>query len=120
MREETRVATRIGLAEQDTTVEKTRAIEEAIEQTDILKADIERYTSDAAQLTKEIVAHKESLYRPATAKARRKFERQRRLITMQPTKTTVNLLMLWKGQTLYWESKRTIVNKLLHFCKSPH
>ena len=76
MREETRVATRIGLAEQDTTVKKTRAIEEAIEQTDILKADIEKYTSDAAQLTNEIVAHKESLYRPATAKARRKFERQ--------------------------------------------
>ena len=68
MREETRVATRTGLAEQDTTVEKTRAIEDAIEQTDILKADIEKYTSDAAQLTNEIVAHKESLYRPAAAR----------------------------------------------------
>ena len=45
----------------DTTVEKTRAIEEANEQIDILKADIEKYTSDAAQLTKEIAAHEEDI-----------------------------------------------------------
>ena len=41
--------------------EKTRAIEEANEQIDILKADIEKYTSDAAQLTKEIAAHEEDI-----------------------------------------------------------
>merc|ERR1711957_163192 len=46
---------------EDTTVEKTRAIEEANEQIDILKADIEKYTSDAAQLTKEIAGHEEDI-----------------------------------------------------------
>jgi DNA repair exonuclease SbcCD ATPase subunit len=38
----------------DTSVEKKRAIEEAEEQIGTLKADIQKYTSDAAQLTKEI------------------------------------------------------------------
>merc|ERR1719161_2850937 len=38
----------------DTTVEKTRAIKEAEETIDVLKADIQKYTADAAQLTKEI------------------------------------------------------------------
>merc|ERR1719161_2967930 len=38
----------------DTTVEKTRAIKEAEETIAILKADIQKYTADAAQLTKEI------------------------------------------------------------------
>merc|ERR1712224_428170 len=37
-----------------TTVEKKRAIEEANERIDVLKADIQKYTADAAQLTKEI------------------------------------------------------------------
>merc|ERR1719155_239889 len=45
----------------DTTVEKKRAIAEANEQIDILKADIEKYTSDAARLTKEIAAHEEDI-----------------------------------------------------------
>merc|ERR1719446_455228 len=38
----------------DTTVEKKRAIEEATEHIAVLKADIQKYTADAAQLTKEI------------------------------------------------------------------
>merc|ERR1719293_287031 len=38
----------------DTSVEKKRAIAEANEMIDTLKADIQKYTADAAQLTKEI------------------------------------------------------------------
>merc|ERR1711934_1351810 len=38
----------------DTTVEKKRAIEEAEETIAVLKADIQKYTADAARLTKEI------------------------------------------------------------------
>merc|ERR1719331_1516794 len=38
----------------DTTVEKTRAIKEAEEKIEVLKADIQKYTADAALLTKEI------------------------------------------------------------------
>jgi len=38
----------------DTSVEKTRAIEEANEKIDVLKADIQAYTAKAAKLTKEI------------------------------------------------------------------
>merc|ERR1719326_2074842 len=38
----------------DTTVEKKRAITEANEKIEVLKADIQKYTADAAQLTKEI------------------------------------------------------------------
>merc|ERR1740117_488442 len=38
----------------DTTVEKTRAIAEAVETIATLKADIQKYTVDAATLTKEI------------------------------------------------------------------
>jgi polyhydroxyalkanoate synthesis regulator phasin len=38
----------------DTTVEKKRAIAEANERIDVLKADIQKYAADAAQLTKEI------------------------------------------------------------------
>merc|ERR1719293_561792 len=38
----------------DTSVEKKRAIAEANEKIDMLKADIQKYTADAAQLTKEI------------------------------------------------------------------
>jgi len=38
----------------DTSVEKTRAIEEANEKIDVLKADIQSYTAKAAKLTKEI------------------------------------------------------------------
>merc|ERR1719215_312159 len=41
----------------DTSVEKTRAIKEANEAIDVLKADIEKYTADAARLTKEIAEH---------------------------------------------------------------
>merc|ERR1719512_204438 len=41
----------------DTTVEKKRAIEEANEKIEMLKADIEKYISDAATLTKEIAGH---------------------------------------------------------------
>merc|ERR1719301_188584 len=41
----------------DTEVEKKRAIAEANERIDILKADIAKYTADAARLTKEIAAH---------------------------------------------------------------
>merc|ERR550537_2014682 len=38
----------------DTTVEKKRAIEEANERIEVLKADIQKYAADAARLTKEI------------------------------------------------------------------
>merc|ERR1719324_531794 len=38
----------------DTSVEKKRAIEEAEEKIDMLKADIQAYTAKAAKLTKEI------------------------------------------------------------------
>merc|ERR1740122_868413 len=41
----------------DTTVEKKRAIAEANEKIEMLKADIEKYISDAAILTKEIAGH---------------------------------------------------------------
>jgi cell division septum initiation protein DivIVA len=45
----------------DTTVEKKRAIEEANEKIEILKADIAKYTADAALLTKEIAGHDEDI-----------------------------------------------------------
>jgi len=45
----------------DTAVEKKRAISEADEKIDILKADIEKYTSDVEQLAKEIGGHDEDL-----------------------------------------------------------
>jgi len=41
----------------DTSVEKKRAIEEAEETIEVLKADIAKYTADAARLTKEIAVH---------------------------------------------------------------
>merc|ERR1719232_183327 len=41
----------------DTAVEKKRAIAEANEKIEMLKADIEKYISDAAILTKEIAGH---------------------------------------------------------------
>eukprot|EP00403_Amphidinium_massartii_P037506 CAMPEP_0178435240 /NCGR_PEP_ID=MMETSP0689_2-20121128/33828_1 /TAXON_ID=160604 /ORGANISM="Amphidinium massartii, Strain CS-259" /LENGTH=422 /DNA_ID=CAMNT_0020057311 /DNA_START=85 /DNA_END=1349 /DNA_ORIENTATION=- len=41
----------------DTSVEKSRAIKEAAEQIEVLKADIEKATADAAQLAKEIAGH---------------------------------------------------------------
>jgi len=41
----------------DTTVEKERAIKEATEKIEMLKADISKYIADAAQLTKEIAGH---------------------------------------------------------------
>jgi len=45
----------------DTEVEKKRAISEANERIDVLKADIAKYTADAARLTKEIAAHDEDI-----------------------------------------------------------
>jgi len=42
---------------EDTTVEKKRAIADADDHIDVLKADIAKYTADAARLTKEIAAH---------------------------------------------------------------
>eukprot|EP00969_Alexandrium_andersonii_P142595 6305242-Alexandrium_andersonii.AAC.1 len=41
--------------------EKTRAIKEANEKIDMLTADIEKYTADAAMLTKEIAGHDEDI-----------------------------------------------------------
>jgi len=41
----------------DTSVNKKRAIEEAAEAIEVLKADISKYIADAAQLTKEIAGH---------------------------------------------------------------
>merc|ERR1719267_501104 len=45
----------------DTNVEKTRAIAEANEQIDTLKADIQSYTAKAAKLTKEIAGLDEDI-----------------------------------------------------------
>merc|ERR1719326_1103120 len=45
----------------DTTVEKKRAIEEANEQIEVLKADIQKYAADAEQLAKEIAEHEENI-----------------------------------------------------------
>merc|ERR1719356_2199086 len=45
----------------DTSTEKTRAIEEANQQIEVLKADIEKYSADAAKLAKEIAAHEEDI-----------------------------------------------------------
>merc|ERR1719235_2670728 len=45
----------------DTSVEKTRAISEAKETIEVLKADIQKYAADAATLTKEIAAHDEDI-----------------------------------------------------------
>jgi len=45
----------------DTTVEKKRAISEANEKIEMLKADIEKYISDAAILTKEIAGHDDDI-----------------------------------------------------------
>jgi len=41
----------------DTTVEKKRAIAEANEMIEVLKADIQKYAADAARLTKEVAEH---------------------------------------------------------------
>jgi hypothetical protein len=41
----------------DTTVEKKRAIQEANEMIEVLKADIQKYAADAARLAKEIAEH---------------------------------------------------------------
>merc|ERR1719413_141493 len=45
----------------DTSVEKTRAISEANEAIEVQKADIQKYTADAATLTKEIAGHDEDI-----------------------------------------------------------
>merc|ERR1719399_1970464 len=45
----------------DTSVEKKRAISEAEEHIEVLKADIAKYTADAAQLAKEIAGHEEDI-----------------------------------------------------------
>merc|ERR1719387_767568 len=45
----------------DTKTEKTRAIAEANEKIEVLKADIQKYAADAARLTKEIAEHEEDI-----------------------------------------------------------
>merc|ERR550537_1731013 len=45
----------------DTTVEKKRAIAEANEMIEVLKADIQKYAADAARLAKEIAEHEEDI-----------------------------------------------------------
>jgi len=45
----------------DTTVEKKRAITEANDQIDVLKADIEKYIATASKLSKEIAEHEEDI-----------------------------------------------------------
>merc|ERR1719460_2780418 len=45
----------------DTTVEKQRAIKEAEEKIEMLKADIQKYEADAAALAKEIAQHDEDI-----------------------------------------------------------
>jgi hypothetical protein len=46
---------------EDTSADKQRAIAEANERIDMLKADIAKYTADAARLGKEIAAHDEDI-----------------------------------------------------------
>merc|ERR1719158_282413 len=46
---------------EDTKVEKKRAIDEANQKIEVLKADIEKYTATAAKLTKEIAEHDEDI-----------------------------------------------------------
>merc|ERR1719161_1363582 len=46
---------------EDTTVEKQNAIKEANDVIGTLKADIQKYEADAAQLTKEIAEHEEDI-----------------------------------------------------------
>merc|ERR1719392_117340 len=43
----------------DTKIEKKRAISEANEMIEVLKADIQKYSADASRLTKEIAEHEE-------------------------------------------------------------
>merc|ERR1719379_2244278 len=45
----------------DTSVEKKRAISEAAETIEVLKADIQKYAADAAALAKEIAGHEEDI-----------------------------------------------------------
>merc|ERR1719377_64554 len=45
----------------DTTVEKTRAIKEAEQKIEMLKADIQKYEADASALAKEIAEHDEDI-----------------------------------------------------------
>jgi len=45
----------------DTAVQKKRAISEANEQIEVLKADIQKFIADAARLAKEIAAHDEDI-----------------------------------------------------------
>jgi len=45
----------------DTTVEKERAIKEANEKIEVLKADIQKFTATAKRLTKEIAGHDEDI-----------------------------------------------------------
>jgi len=45
----------------DTSVDKKRDIKEAKQKIEMLKADIQKYTADAAQLTKEIAGHDEDI-----------------------------------------------------------
>merc|ERR1719174_307238 len=45
----------------DTTVEKTRAIAEAEDKIEMLKADIQKYEADASALAKEIADHDEDI-----------------------------------------------------------
>jgi len=45
----------------DTSVEKTRDIKEANEMIEVLKADIEKYESDAAKLAREIAVHDDDI-----------------------------------------------------------
>merc|ERR1719316_1370147 len=45
----------------DTTVEKQRAIEEANQMIEVLKADIQKYAADAELLSKEIAEHEEDI-----------------------------------------------------------
>merc|ERR1719316_1528705 len=45
----------------DTTVEKQRAIEEANQMIEVLKADIQKYAADAELLAKEIAKHEEDI-----------------------------------------------------------
>ena len=68
---------------------KTRAITEANEQIDTLKADIQKYAADVKQLGKEIAELDEDIsIGMATSRRRPTFATSKRQTTMLCTKTT--------------------------------
>jgi len=84
----------------DTTVEKRRAIEEANEKIDVLKADIQKAIATAERLGKEIAAHDEDIsVWNGDIKQQLRSASWRKLITMHSTRIIQSPLMLFNGQS---------------------